>query len=114
MHHDGITLGKLVEDMTRPPARVHEVLGNDFKPVHVRLMLKQVRKMDRAQADPKSKIGMPATKLRQQWLSKHYYFVASGEDGRITPAGVCGTLPTRNRVAISMASLSNSRGCVGA
>ena len=53
MHDYGIPLGDLVEDITRPAARVHEVLGDNLEPIDGRPVLKNVREMNAAQTNTK-------------------------------------------------------------
>ena len=38
VHDDGVALGDLLQDVARPAARVHEVLGDDLEPIHCRVM----------------------------------------------------------------------------
>ena len=57
VHDDGVALGDLFEDVARPAAGVHEVFGDDLEPVHRRVVVEDVRKVDGAQADAEAEVG---------------------------------------------------------
>jgi hypothetical protein len=59
VHHDWISLGDLIQDITRPALRIHEVLRDDLKPVHRGPFLQDIVEVHRAQADPEPKMCIP-------------------------------------------------------
>ena len=58
MHHHAVAFRNLLEDVPRAAARVDEVFGNDLEPVDLRMVLEDVRKVDRAQPDTETEVGM--------------------------------------------------------
>src|SRR5271163_4317653 len=57
MLHDAILFENLIQHLQRTSAVAHEVLGNNFKPVHGRLFGEDVVVMRDAQPDANSVIG---------------------------------------------------------
>jgi hypothetical protein len=56
MHYDGPDRRHTFEHMARKPKIVHEVFADDLKPIHLRIVLHQVREMLVAQTNAQTKI----------------------------------------------------------
>ena len=57
MHYHRIPLRKLPQHLPRTAAGIHEVLGDDLEPVHRRLLLQDMPKVDAPQANAETEMG---------------------------------------------------------
>jgi len=56
VHHDGITLGYLLQDVSRPPLRIEKVFGDDFEPIDRRPLRQNVPEVSAPQSDAQAEV----------------------------------------------------------
>src|SRR5215213_2055814 len=76
MHHDGPDGSHALQHVTRIAEIVHEILTDDFKPIHLRIVSHQVRKVLITQTNALAEIWKPkALELVVLHFEKIYYRV---------------------------------------
>ena len=58
VHDDLIPFGNLIQHVAWATARVHEILRDNLEPIDLRMVLEDVREMNRTQPNAKPKIVM--------------------------------------------------------
>ena len=61
MHDDRIAFGNLLEHVARAPLGIHEVFGDDLKPIDLWLLLENVAKVGGSQTDAQTQIRVSQT-----------------------------------------------------